>query len=107
MPNPDVLQFDRVHQVMQRHVSIAATQAGEQGRHQARERDQGITAECAEQKVEPDYVRLQAAQCFQQPVRTRRIIKRPAADHRKTVEFRVLAGKFIRQDGQVQERITL
>ncbi len=79
--NSNILQFDRVHQVMKCDVRIAATQASQQRRHQSPERDQRIPAERAEQQVEPHYVRLQLAQSFQQPIRTRGIIEGPATDN--------------------------
>jgi hypothetical protein len=75
--NSNILQFHCIHQVMKCDVCIAATQAGEKGRHQTAEGNQRIPAEGAEQQVEPHDIGLQPAQGFQQPVGTRRIIERP------------------------------
>jgi hypothetical protein len=63
--NSDIFEFDRIHQVMQRNVSIAATQAGEQGSHQARKSNERITAERAEQQIEPDDIRFNPVQRLQ------------------------------------------
>jgi hypothetical protein len=79
--NSYVLQLHRIHQVMKCDVRVAATQASEKGRHQTAERNERIPAERAEQQVEPHDVGLQPAQGFQQPIRTRRIIERPATDN--------------------------
>ena len=79
--NSNILQFHRIHQVMKCHVRIAATEASEKGRHQTAEGNQRISAEGAEQQVEPHDVGLQPAQGFQQPIRTPRIIERPATDN--------------------------
>jgi hypothetical protein len=79
--NSDILQFHRIHQVMKCDVRVAATEASEKGRHQTAERNERIPAEGAEQQVEPHDVGLQPAQGFQQPIRTRRIIERPATDN--------------------------
>jgi len=79
--NSDILQFHRIHEVMKCDVRVAATEASEKGRHQTAERNERIPAEGAEQQVEPHDVGLQLAQGFQQPVRTRRIIERPATDN--------------------------
>ena len=67
--NPDVLQFDGVHQVMQCDVRITSAQAREQRRHQSAERHQGIAAERTEEQIEPDDVRLQSVQSLDQAKR--------------------------------------
>ncbi|MGE5055735.1 MAG: hypothetical protein ACM3WP_16375 [Acidobacteriota bacterium] len=107
VPNSDILQLHRIHQVMKCDVRVAATQTGKKGRHQTAERNQRIPAEGAEQQVEPDDVRLELAQRFQQPIRTRGIIEGPATDHRKSIQLRGFAGQLICQNGEVKERIAL
>jgi hypothetical protein len=77
--NTGILQLYRVHQMMKSHVGIAATQTREQGRHQSRESDHWVAAECAEQEIEPDYIRLEPMQRLQETKNTARIVERPAA----------------------------
>ena len=54
-----VLEFYRIHKVVQRDVGVTAAQTRQKRCHEAGESDQGITSESAEQKIEPDYVGFQ------------------------------------------------
>ena len=53
-----VLQFNRIHQVVQGHMGIIAAQTGQYGRHQPRKSNHGIASKSAEQQIEPNHVRL-------------------------------------------------
>lgn len=75
MANSDVLEFHSIHQVMQRNVGIAATQAGEQRRHQARKSYERITTERTEQQIKPDDIRLDPMEGLQQAKYAARIIE--------------------------------
>jgi hypothetical protein len=103
--NSDVLEFDRIHQVMQRNVSIATTQASEQGRHQPRKSHERITAERAEQQIEPDDIRFDPVQRLQQAEYASRIIERPAAQDGETFGFDVVLWQFVGQNGEREKRI--
>ncbi len=107
MSNSDILQFHGVHQVMQRYVGVTATQAGKQWSHEAGERNERVAAERAEQKVEPNYVRLQTMQCLEQAVRACWIVERPAAHDIKALQFDVIGRKFVCQNGKVEKWIAL
>lgn len=58
MLNTCVLQIDRVHEVMQGDVSVAAAQTCQQRSEQPEESIEGIAAEGAEQQIEPNDIRL-------------------------------------------------
>ncbi len=60
MAHAYVLQFDRIHEVVQSHMGIPSTQPGEQRRHEAAESYEWVSAKSAEQQIEPDHIRLQA-----------------------------------------------
>jgi hypothetical protein len=62
--NARILQIHRVHQVVQGYVRVAAAQPCGQWGEQSQKCVERISAECAEQQVEPDHVRLQAIQGF-------------------------------------------
>jgi len=102
-----VLQVDGIHEMVQRHMGVAAAQAGQQWSQQSGERDEGIAAESAEQQVEPDDVGLQLPERAQQPNRTGGVVERPAALHRKAIQFRLDWCHLIGKDRQAQERIAL
>jgi hypothetical protein len=51
-------EFDGIHEMVQSHVSISPPQAREEGRHQAAEGCERISAESAEQQIEPNDIRL-------------------------------------------------
>jgi len=70
-----VFQLDGIHEVMQRHMSVPTAQARQQRRHQPAEGHKRIAAEGAEEKIEPNDVRLQPVQGPQQTNRTRGIIE--------------------------------
>jgi hypothetical protein len=54
-----VLEFYRIHQMVQCDVRVTSAQACQKRCHQAGKSDQGVTSERAEQKIEPDYVGFQ------------------------------------------------
>jgi hypothetical protein len=90
---------------MQGHVSVAAAQSSEQRRHQAGERHHRITAEGAEQQIEPDDIRLEPVQGLQQSKEAAGIIERPAAHNCKAIWFDMVRREFVGQNRQAEERI--
>jgi hypothetical protein len=107
VPNADVFQVHRIHQVMQRDMRIAAAQSCQQRSHEAGKGHEGIAAERTEQQVEPDYVGLQPVQRLEQAERTQGIIERPAPLNGKPLGLDMICREFVGQDGKVQEWITL
>jgi hypothetical protein len=102
-----VLQVDRIHEMVQGYMGIAAAQAGQQWGHQSGERNQGIAAEGAEQQVEPDDVGFQLPESAQQPNRACGVIERPAALDREAIQLRLDLGHLIGKDRKTQERVAL
>jgi hypothetical protein len=78
MPHSDVFQFYSVHQVMQGHVGITATQARKQWSHEAGKGHERIAAKCAEQQIEPNHVGLKPVESLQKTECAAGIIERPA-----------------------------
>jgi len=95
MPDADILQFDRVHEMVQGDVGIPPAQTNEQRSHETAEGDQRISAKGAEQQIEPDHVGLQTSDCFEQPIRCRRIIEGPAPHHCEAIGFPVVLREFV------------
>ena len=102
-----VLQFDRIHEVVQSHMGITSTQAGEQRRHEAAESDEWVSAKGTEQQIKPDHIRLQAPNGSDQPIDRGGIVERPAPQYREALALLKSCWKFIRKHSQAQERISL
>ena len=58
MAHACILQFDRVHEMVQCHVRVSSTQPCEQGRHEAAEGYEWVSTKGAEQQIEPDHIGL-------------------------------------------------
>ena len=89
MTNADILQLNRIHQMMQRYVRVAAAQSREQRSHEAGKSHQWLASKGAEKKVEPHDVRLQLMQGLEEAVDAAWIIERPTAQDRKPLGFDV------------------
>lgn len=85
--NSSVPQVNGIHQMMQRNVGVAATQAREQRRHETAKGHQRISAECTEEQIEPDNVRFETLQCLDQIECICRIVERPAAENGKALRL--------------------
>jgi hypothetical protein len=85
---------------------IASAQAGEQRREQPQKGVHGIAAEGTEEQIKPHHVRLQFSQLIQKSHRTEGIVERPAAQHRKVVQFRFRRGNPISEDRQAKKRVS-
>jgi hypothetical protein len=73
--NAGVIEIDRVHQVVQSHMSVAAVQTRQQRRQKPQKSVQRLAPESAEQQVEPYYVRLEFTYDLDQPNRASGIVK--------------------------------
>jgi hypothetical protein len=107
VPNSDVFEFYRIHQMMQRNVGIAATQAGEQRCHQARKSYERLTSERAEEQIEPDNIRFDSVQRLQQAEEATRIVKGPAAQDSKSLGLGMLLLHFVGQNSEAEKWIAL
>jgi hypothetical protein len=85
---------------------IASAQAGEQRREQPQESIHGIAAEGTEEQIKPHHIRLQFSQLIQKSHCTEGIVERPAAQHRKVVQFRFRRRNPIGEDCQAKKRIS-
>lgn len=68
-------------------MGIATKETRKERSQKSTEGYQGIAAEGAEEKIEPDHVRLLSADRTQNASRTRRIVERPAPFDRETFQF--------------------
>jgi hypothetical protein len=100
-----ILQVNGVHQVVQGNVRVAAAQTHHQRRKQSQERVQRITPKCAEQQIEPNYVRLTFIERFQKANRTQRIVERPTAINREALKFSLVGGDTVSKNRQADKRI--
>ena len=107
MPNPDILQFHSIHQVMEGDVGIASAQAREQRSHEAGESDDGISSEGAEEQIEPDHVWLEPIDRFQEAEKTAGIVEGPAAHDVEALGLNMPLGQFVGQNGKAEKRIAL
>ena len=107
MAHACVLQFHRIHEVVQSHMCISSTETGEQRRHEAAESDEWVSAKGAEQQIKPDHVRLQPPDGSDQPVDRCGVVERPAPQYRKALPLLKSSWKFIRKHSKAQERISL
>ena len=107
MAHSCVLQFNRVHEVMQSHMGISPTQARKQRRHEAAEGDEWVPAKGAEQKIKPDHIRLQAPDGSDQPIDRGGIVERPAPQYREALPLLKSCWELIRKHSKAQERISL
>lgn len=88
-------------------MGIVSAEACQQRSHQPAESYQRIPPECAEQQVEPNYIRLHAPQHPDQAQDASRVVEGPATHDRKSLRLDVLPGEFVRQHGEIEKRITL
>ena len=107
MPNTNILQFHRIHQVMKRDVGIPSTQAREQWSHEAGESYDGITSEGTKEQIEPHDVGLNPIDGFQEAEETAGIIEGPAAKHIKALGLNMPLRQFVGQNGKAEKRIAL
>jgi hypothetical protein len=105
--NAYVLQFDRVHEVVQSHMGVSSTEASEQRRHEAAESDEWVSAKGAEQQIKPDDIRLQAPDGSDQPIDGGRIVERPAPQYREALPLLKSCWKFIRKHSKAKKAISL
>jgi len=102
-----IFQFDRVHQVVQGNVRVTSTQTGEHGRHKTTKGDEWISAESAEQQIEPHDVGLQTLDGADQAKNSSRIIERPTPQNGKPLRFLVISRELIREYRKVKKRVAL
>jgi hypothetical protein len=102
-----VLQFDRIHKMVQSHMGISSTEAGEQRRHETAERYERVSAKGAEQQIKPDHIRLQAPDGSDQPIDRGGIVERPAPHYGEALPLLKSCWKFIREHSKAKERISL
>ncbi len=104
--NAGILQVHGVHQVMQGDVGVAAAQSRHERSEQPEECIERIAAEGAEEQIEPDDIRLQPIESFQDACRAGGVVERPAALHRETLQLRLRRGNLIRENGEAEKRIS-
>jgi hypothetical protein len=75
MTHAHILELNCVHQVVQGHVRVPPRQSRKQRRHEAAERDRWISAERAEQQIEPDHIGLQLPNVLKEPISCSGIIE--------------------------------
>jgi hypothetical protein len=92
VPDSGVLEIDRIHQVVQRHVGIAPTQTRKQWSKKSQEGIQRIPAKRTEEQIEPHHIGFQFPDCLQKTNRTRGIVECPATPHRKTIQLGLVCG---------------
>ena len=68
-------------------MGVAPTQTGQQRSQKSQERIHRVTPECTEEQVKPDHIGLQLSNCRDQAESAGRVIERPAALYRKTIQF--------------------
>ena len=107
MAHSCVLQFDRIHEVMQGNMGVSSTQARKQRGHEAAESDEWVPAEGAEQQIKPDHIRLQAPNSSDQPIDRGGVVERPAPHYREALPLLKSCWKFIRKYRKAQKRISL
>jgi hypothetical protein len=73
--NSNILQVDRIDQVMQRHMCITATEARQQRSHEPGECHNRFAAEGTKEQIEPDHIWLQPMQRSDDAKGTSRIIE--------------------------------
>jgi uncharacterized protein YcbK (DUF882 family) len=87
VPNPGVLQINRIHQVVQGHMSVATAHTRKQWSQKSQEGIQRIAPERAKKQVEPHHIGFQFPDCLEKAQRTQGIVECPATAHRKTLQF--------------------
>jgi hypothetical protein len=107
MAHSCVLQFDRIHEVVQSHMGISSTQARKQRRHEAAESDEWVPAKGTEQQIKPDHIRLQATDSSDQAIDRGGIVERPAPQYGEALSLLKSCWKFIRKHSKAKERISL
>ncbi|MGD0987003.1 MAG: hypothetical protein ABR874_04275 [Candidatus Sulfotelmatobacter sp.] len=100
-----VLEIDRVHEMVQSHVRVAAAQACHKRREQTQKGIQRIPAKRAEEEVEPNHVGLKFVQRLQNTNHTRGIVERPAAFHVEALKLRRYRRYFVGQNRKAEEWI--
>ena len=105
--NSGILEVYGIHQMVQRHVSVATTQTRKEWSEKACEGDQRIAAEGAEKQVEPDDVRFLFADRIKNAGGAGRIVERPAPLHRETFQLGFGRGDGIGENRQANKGISL
>jgi hypothetical protein len=105
VPHTCIVQIHCVHKVMQGNVRIATVQASQQGSKQSQKSIDRITAEGAEQQIEPDHIGFQLVKHSQETNATERVVEGPAAYNGKVFELGLIRGNPIGEDSDSQERI--
>jgi hypothetical protein len=82
-----IFQVDRVHQMVEGDVAVAAAEPGEERSHESGESIERIASEGAEQQIKPDHVGLKLVECPEEPHGRRGVVERPATQDGKTIQF--------------------
>jgi hypothetical protein len=94
--------------MVQRYMCISTRQTREKWSHQSAKCDEGITPKCAEEKIEPNYIRFDLPESVHQTQSACRIVERPAPLYRESVEFLpMICRKLIGEHCEAQEWIAL
>jgi hypothetical protein len=86
-------------------MGITSAQARKKRGQQPGKSDQRITAKRTKQKIEPHYIRLQLPKRSEDSECARRIVKRPASQHGKSIQFGLLWRNLVTQDREAEQRI--
>jgi hypothetical protein len=105
MLDAGIFKVDGVHQVMQGDMRVAAGQTSEKRCQEAREGDERVPAEGAEEQVEPHYIGLELVDRAENSNRAGRIVEGPAAEDGEAVEFGLRRGELVGKDGEAQKRV--
>lgn len=107
MLNAHVFQLNRIHEMVQRHVSVASTQARQQRSHQAGKGHERIAPKRTEKQIEPHHIGLELPQGAEQSIRAGGIVKRPGAHHVKALGLGMVGREVVAQNSEVEKWIAL
>lgn len=102
-----VFQINRVHQMMQGHVGVAAAQTCKKRRQESSEGNHRIASEGTEEEIKPNHVGLKFVDCTQNVKSAGKIIERPAALNGIVLQLRFERRDFIGKNGEADKGIAL
>ena len=97
-----ILQVDRLHQLMKRHMCVKTIESRNGGNRDADERGQRFTAETGKSEIEPNYVGFTPADFANQTPGIGESVECPAAHHIVPVQLRLGRIEVIAQDCELE-----
>src|SRR5436305_3920044 len=98
--NSRVIKINRLHQLMQGHVSVTTGQSCEARRSYSRKCRQRLSTETCKTEIEPDHVRTFSPDRPEQTPYICQFVELPAPHHPKAVELGLNRRVLVRQNGQ-------